>query len=279
MSITPSSTNIVPIIKRETILNTLERGVRIDGRKLTDYRKISVVIDYVKKAEGSALVKLGDTTVVVGVKLEEGKPFEDTPNQGNLFVNVELLPLAYESFEPGPPDENAIELARVIDRSLRDSKAIDLSKLIIIPNTLVWNVWVDVYVLDYDGNVTDASMLASIIALYNTYLPKITINENKVEIDRSKKEQRLPMVKPVVTVTVGKIGRFLLVDPDLEEEGILDAKISFSYTIDGNIVGIQKYGHGSFSIQELIEAENLGRISSQKLFEELKKYIPVTTNV
>ncbi|MEM0173742.1 MAG: exosome complex protein Rrp42, partial [Sulfolobaceae archaeon] len=269
MSITPSSSNIVPIIKKETILNALERGIRIDGRRFNDYRKISVIVDYVKKAEGSALVKLGDTTVVAGIKLDEGKPFEDTPNQGNLFVNVEFLPLAYESFEPGPPDENAIELARVIDRSLRDSKAIDLSKLVIIPNTLVWNVWIDVYVLDYGGNVTDASMLASIIALYNTYLPKIKVNENKVEIDRKEKDQKLPMLKPVLTVTIGKIGKFLFVDPDLEEEGILEAKISFSYTSDGNIVGIQKYGHGSFSISELIEAENLGRSVSQRLFEEL----------
>ena len=273
MSITPSSSNIVPIIKKETILNALERGIRIDGRRFNDYRKISVIVDYVKKAEGSALVKLGDTTVVAGIKLDEGKPFEAPPNQGNLFVNVEFLPLAYESFEPGPPDENAIELARVIDRSLRDSKAIDLSKLVIIPNTLVWNVWIDVYVLDYGGNVTDASMLASIIALYNTYLPKIKVNENKVEIDRKEKDQKLPMLKPVLTVTIGKIGKFLFVDPDLEEEGILEAKISFSYTSDGNIVGIQKYGHGSFSISELIEAENLGRSVSQRLFEELKKYI------
>jgi exosome complex component RRP42 len=277
LSITPSNQNIIPIIKKDTILNMLERGVRSDGRKLFDYRKISITLNYLKRAEGSCLVKLGDTLVVAGVKIDEGKPFEDTPNQGNLFVNVEFLPLAYESFEPGPPDENAIELARIIDRSLRDSKAIDLTKLVIIPGSLVWNVWLDVYVLDYSGNVTDASMLASILALYNTYTPQINVKENKVEIDRSKKDQKLPITSPTVTVTIGKLGKYLIVDPDLEEESILDAKISFSYLLNGKIVGIQKYGAGTFSLQEIINAENIGRNASQKLFEELKKYINLNT--
>lgn len=273
MSITPSNQNIVPFVKKESILAALDRGVRIDGRKLNEYRKLSITLGYAKKAEGSALVKLGDTTVLAGVKLEEEEPFPDTPNQGNLVVNVELLPLAYETFEPGPPDENAIELARVVDRSLRDSKAVDLSKLVIIPGKKVWTAWVDVYVLNYDGNILDACTLASVAALYNTKLPKVEVEGENVRIIREEKTDIIPINYPVVTVTAAKIGNHIIVDPNIDEESIADVKLSISYTRDGRIVGMQKNFSGSLTLQDVDMMENISRSTAQYLFEELKKYI------
>jgi ribosomal RNA-processing protein RRP42 (EC 3.1.13.-) len=218
MSITPSNENIVPLIKRESILASLDRGIRADGRKFNEYRPLSITLSYAKKADGSALVKLGDTTVLAGVKVEPEEPFEDTPNQGNLVVNVELLPLAYETFEPGPPDENAIELSRVVDRSLRDSKSIDLSKLVIEPGKKIWTVWVDIYVLDYGGNILDACTLAAVSALYDTRLPKVVKEGDEIKIIKEEKGEKLPMNFPVVTVSVAKIGKHLVVDPDLDEK-------------------------------------------------------------
>lgn len=275
MSITPSNTNVTSILKKENIMNALEKGVRIDGRKPTDYRQLSVTLNYAKKAEGSALVKLGDTMVLAGVKLEEEEPFPDTPNQGNLVVNVELLPLAYETFELGPPDENAVELARVVDRSLRDSKAVDLSKLVIIPGKKVWTAWIDVYVLDYGGNILDACTLAAVSALYNTKLPKVEVDGENIKILKEEKTDIIPINYPIVTTTVAKIGKYLVVDPNLDEENIADVKISFSYVQDGRIVGMQKSSFGSLSLQEVDMAENLARTASQKLFEELKKQLNI----
>ncbi|MCY0883100.1 MAG: exosome complex protein Rrp42 [Acidianus infernus] len=275
MSITPSNENIVPLIKRESILASLDRGIRADGRKFNEYRPLSITLGYAKKADGSALVKLGDTIVLAGVKVEPKEPFEDTQNQGNLVVNVELLPLAYETFEPGPPDENAIELSRVVDRSLRDSKSIDLSKLVIEPGKKIWTVWVDIYVLDYGGNILDACTLAAVSALYDTRLPKVVKEGDEIKIIKEEKGEKLPMNFPVVTVSVAKIGKHLVVDPDLDEEGIMDAKISLSYTPEGRIVGIQKTGIGTFTLTEIDNVETLARSVSQKLFEELKKQINI----
>ncbi|MEM0131305.1 MAG: exosome complex protein Rrp42 [Saccharolobus sp.] len=275
MSITPSNQNIIPIIKKEYIVNLYEKGIRQDGRKLTDYRPLSIVLDYAKKANGSALVKLGNTMVLAGTKIEIGKPYEDMPNQGVLIVNVELLPLAYETFEPGPPDENAIELARVVDRSLRDSRAIDLSKLVIEPGKNVWTVWLDVYVLDYGGNVIDACTLASVSALYNSKIYKVERSEDGIKINKDEIIGKLPMNYPVVTISVAKIDKYLIVDPDLEEESIMDAKISFSYTPDFKIVGIQKSGKGSLSLQDVTQAESLARSAAGKLLEELKKQLNI----
>ncbi|EZQ03874.1 MULTISPECIES: exosome complex protein Rrp42 [Acidianus] len=275
MSVTPSNENIIPLIKKESMLVSLEHGIRQNGRKPFEYRPISITLGYAKKADGSALVKLGDTTVLAGVKLEEEQPFEDTPNQGNLVVNVELLPLAYETFEPGPPDENAIELSRVVDRSLRDSKSIDLTKLVIEPGKRVWTVWVDIYVLDYSGNVLDASTIAAIAALYDTKLPKLLQEGDSIKVIKEEKGERMPMNYPVVTVTVGKIGKYLIVDPDIEEEGILDTRLSISYTPDKRMVGIQKFGIGTFSMQEIDQVESIARQASAKILEELKKQLGI----
>jgi exosome complex component RRP42 len=273
MSLTPSNYNIVPLIKREGILSVLEKGSRIDGRKFTDFRSLSITQGYAKKAEGSAMVRLGDTAVLAGVKMKEDVPFPDTPDQGNFIVNVELLPLAYETFEPGPPDENAVELSRVVDRGLRDSKAIDLKRLCLVPGKKVWTIWIDIDVLDYGGNVLDASMLAAVAALYDAFLPKVEINGEEVKIIKEEKGERVPMNYPVVSVTVAKLDKFFLVDPELEEETIADTRLSISYLEDGRIVGIQKFGSGTLTTQELDAVESIARASTSRLFEELKKVI------
>lgn len=275
MSITPSNQSIIPAIKRDSILNIVEHGSRTDGRKLGDYRNIQVSLGYAKKADGSCLLKLGETMVLAGVKLEIEEPFQDTPNQGNLVVNVELLPLAYETFEPGPPDENAIELARVVDRSLRDSKAVDLTRLVLVPGKQIWTAWVDIYILNYGGNVLDASTLASVCALYDTRLPSIVQGDNGILINKEEKAEKFPLNYPVVSVTVAKMGKFLIVDPNLEEESISDAKISISYTPDFRIVGMQKSGNGTFSVDEINSAEAMARSTAERLFGELKNLIGI----
>lgn len=275
MSITSNKfQTVVSSLRKESILKSLERGIRLDERKIDEFRPLSITLGYAAKADGSALVKLGDTLVLAGTKLEIDEPYPDTPNQGNLIVNVELLPLAYETFEPGPPDENSIELARVVDRSLRDSKAVDLSKLVIIPGKKVWTLWVDVYVLDYGGNVLDASTISAVAAVFNTRLPKVEINGDEVKV-LSERSDITPLAFPVVTVTVAKIGNYIVVDPSLEEESISDAKLSISYTPDFRIVGMQKTLGGAIGFDEVLQMEELARKGAAKLLEELKKQLGI----
>ncbi|MEM2376128.1 MAG: exosome complex component Rrp42, partial [Sulfolobales archaeon] len=162
MSVTPSTEFFIPKLKTDIIISMLAKGLRPNGRRIDELRPITIIKDYIPNADGSALVKLGNTQVLVGIKLELGAPFSDTPNEGNLMVNAEFMPTASPVFEPGPPDENAIELSRVIDRGIRESRAVDLSKLAIVPGRKVWNIWVDIYVLDHDGNLVDASSIGTL---------------------------------------------------------------------------------------------------------------------
>jgi len=146
----------------EYVKKMVSEGKREDGRGFEDFRKLSIEQGYIKNAEGSAMVTLGETKVLVGVKMEIGEPFPDRPDEGVLMVNAELGPIASPDFESGPPDEQSVELARVVDRGVRESKVIDMKKLCIEPGEKVWMVCVDIHVLNDCGNLIDASSLGDI---------------------------------------------------------------------------------------------------------------------
>src|SRR3990170_3115402 len=154
--------SLITRVRQKQIGQTIEAGKRLDGRGLADYREFTIEEGLIERAEGSARIRLGKTEVLVGVKVETGAPFPDTPNDGVLTVNAELVPLASASFEPGPPDESSIELARIVDRGIRESKMVDSTKLCIEAGKKVFVVFVDVYVLNHDGNLIDASALAAV---------------------------------------------------------------------------------------------------------------------
>jgi exosome complex component RRP42 len=258
--------SVITRVKQKQIAQLIEKEKRLDGRGLTEYREIKAEQGIIERAEGSARVLLGKTEVVVGIKVEMGEPFLDTPDAGVLTVNAELVPLASPGFEPGPPDENSIELARIVDRGIRESKAIDTEKLCIEPGKKVFVVFVDVYVLNHDGNLIDASALAAMAALLNTKMANYEIEDGEVKIKPG--YEPLPIKKRPVTVTCAKIGDKLVVDPSLEEEQVMDARISIAIDDDDNICAIQKGGGGYFEPKQVFEA---ARISKEKANEIRKK--------
>ncbi len=273
MSITPSFQPVMPKLKRYTMETLLARGVRLDGRRLDEIRNIEIVPGYVEKAEGSALVRLGHTVVLVGVKTDIVAPFPDTPNEGVLVVHAEFVPLASPTFEPGPPDENAIELARVIDRSLREIRAVALDKLVLEPGKHVWRVFVDIYVLNHDGNLFDASMLGSMAALLVTRLPTPVKTEEGYRVDRTKYTMMLPINHKVVSVTLAKISGKLLVDPTYEEEQVADTRLVVAVSDDGRIAGMQKTGMGSLDYKEVLTAVSIALNKAKTYLNKLEEVV------
>lgn len=244
----------------------IDEGMRIDERKFDEFRKIKIETSVIKKAEGSARILLGNTHVLVGVKLSVGTPFPDSPNEGVLIVNAELVPVASPTFDPGPPDENAIELARVVDRGIRESKCIDLEKLCIEEGKKVWMINIDIHVLDHDGNLIDASALGAIAALLNSNIPRYEDEKIMYGIY----EGKIPVNDAPIAITVTKVSTKLLIDPNLEEENALDARITISTNEKGEICAIQKGGIGFFTTDEIKEATNLS-ISKGKELRKLVK--------
>ena len=238
--------DILDEVKKDFVNDLISKGKRPDERAFDQYRNITVEKGAVPSAEGSARVHLGQTQVLVGVKIGLGTPFPDRPDEGVLSTNAELLPLASPTFEPGPPSPESIELARVVDRGIRSSNAIDLKSLF-IEEDKVRTIFVDIYVLDHDGNMFDAASLASMAAIENCRIPKV--EDGKIVFGEY--SGKLKVSNRCVTTTFAKIGNVLLVDPSLDEEKTMDSRMTIATTPE-YVCAVQKGGPGGFTKDELL---------------------------
>ncbi len=243
--------------------NFLDEDLRFDGRSKEEYRKIEVETGISITAEGSAKVSIGNTIVLAGVKMEIGTPYPDSPNEGVLMVGVELSPIANPKFESGPPGFDSIELARLTDRAIRESRSIDNKKLCIVKGEKVWIANVDITVLNDDGNLFDACSLAAVAAIKDTKLPSLDAN---YVIDYSVKTNKgLPLEKIPVSVTVYKFGNHLVVDPTLDEIGAFEARLTVGSIDDGTIVSMQKGGECTLKIDLAKEMVSLAIRKAKEL--------------
>jgi exosome complex component RRP42 len=156
---------------------------------------------------------------------------------------VELIPLASPDFEAGPPRENAIELARVVDRGIRESEIIDMEQLCIEPGEKVWIVFIDIHVLDYDGNLFDACSLATSAALATTTMPN---ERHELGADAP-----LPLTEPPISCTFVKYDGTIVVDPSLDEDEVAEARHTVAIDSNGDIRAMQKGLSGSFTLDEV----------------------------
>jgi exosome complex component RRP42 len=256
--------SVLSEIRKDYLYNLVLKGERADGRKFDEYREISIEKNVISKAEGSARVKLGSSQVMVGVKMQPGEPFPDSPNRGVIITNAELVPLASPTFEPGPPNEVGIELARLVDRGVRESKAVDLERLCIIPGKQVWVIFIDVHILDDCGNIMDASSLGAIAALLTTKVPASRFGLGE--------DYPLPVNDVPIATTAIEFGDVLIFDPDVDEESIANTKLTVISTADGSICGMQKSGPGMLTPEQ---AYRIVDIACQKAREIREKFLEV----
>jgi exosome complex component RRP42 len=262
---------ILDQLRRDKILDLLKQGRRVDGRSLDEQRPLIIETGVIPKANGSARVKLGNTEVITGVKIQPDKPFPDLGDKGILICTAEILPLADPHVEPGPPNEEVIELARVVDRGIRETEMIDLHQLVLIENKSVIGIFIDSSVIDADGNLFDACSYASVAGILSCTVPKYEIKDDApvlVEGVTSK-----PPVKTIpVSVTMARIGDYIVVDPTNEEQACMDARITITTNSEGNICALQKGGVDGFTADQLIQCSQTALSVGTKIrkqFEQL----------
>jgi len=264
-----ASHSVIDELKKTQILELLEQGKRIDGRALDETREISIETNSIPKANGSATVRLGDTEVVCGIKIQPDRPFPDMGDKGIFICTAELLPLSHPTVETGPPQPHVIELARVVDRGIRESHMVDVSQLVIEKDKSVVGVFADNVVVDYDGNLFDACSYATTAALLTAKTPKWNMVDDKptlVEGDDSP----LPTTTIPVSVTMGKIGNYIIVDPNGDEWDSMDTRITITSDSDGNICALQKGGSDGFTQDEIIQCGEISVRVGSKIREKLK---------
>lgn len=222
----------------------LSKGLREQERDFLGYRGIKLEVGKIPHAEGSAQVDIGNTRVLVGVKIDVGDPMQDKPGEGTLTTGADLLPIASSAWEPGPPTPEAIEFARVVDRGIRAAEVIDTEALY-IDEEKVWNVYMDLYVLNFDGNIFDAATLAGTAAL-------LTAKQPRYEDEKVIRENmgKLKTKGIATSCTFAKVKSNVLLDPDANEEKIMQTRLTVAND-ETYIRAMQKGLSGAFTFGEI----------------------------
>lgn len=189
-----------------------------DGRSLNAVRPTHIAPDSIPSCPGSALVKIGNTSVVCGLKLEIGKPFDTKPQDGRLAVEVHLGPLCSPKFKVGRATEQAVALSQWLTNAVvksgegickratesgitpwqemlgarshlicvshlsspLSSGMLHLPDLSIVSGESMWVIYADLVCLNYDGNLADACLLALAQSLRRLRLPETEVVEDGV---------------------------------------------------------------------------------------------------
>jgi len=259
---------IVSNLTKNRIHDYLKEGKRFDNRGLLDYRNLTIETGISKNAEGSARVRLGKTEVVAGVKMNVVEPYTDHEDEGTLITTLELMPLASSKFESGPPRIEAIEMARIVDRTVRESKYIDFKKLSIEKGEKVWAVMLDLFPMNDDGNLLDVACVAAVAALKDAKIPVFDEETGKVKFGEWT-DKKVPLAKDIpLLFTFHKIGNSIILDPVVEEEESSDARLSIGI-IGGKINALQKGNAESFELNNVYEILE----ESEKKYKEMSKKI------
>lgn len=268
MSVSKRSTIIVEHLRKQHMLDNLSKGKRLDGRAFDEMRPLEIEVDIIKKANGSARVKLGNSEVIAGIKVDTGEPFEGLEDKGALIVSGEVLPIASPHVEPGPPDEETIELARVVDRGIRESEMVDLGKLVLVPGKIVYTIFVDCSIVNADGNLFDATSYAAVCAILTAKIPVLEMKDDKA-VDTGN-TMPMPVTNIPISITQIRIGDNILVDPASEEEGCMDTRITISTTEEG-FCALQKGYTGSFTPDQIRRAAETARIKGEQVQAKIKE--------
>jgi exosome complex component RRP42 len=250
-------------------IDSILNGKRFDRRKMDDFRSLVIKTGIISKAEGSAICELGETKIIAGVKMGLGDPFPDTPDEGTIIVNAEFTPMASPDFESGPPGEDATELARVVDRGIRESECMDLKKLTIKGSEKVWSVFIDIHIINDAGNLIDASFIASMAALLTAKVPKVKDDA----IDYKARSKDLEVKHVPIEVTVCKVADKFILDPDTDEESGVDAKLTVAVREDDMIVAMQKQGVTGITTKDAKEMIEIAMKKSKELRKVLEEAV------
>jgi len=215
--------------------------IRSDGRTLDGLRKVRITRNYLKHAEGSVLIELGDTRVVCAVSLEEKVPaFLKNTGRGWITAEYAMIPRATETrntreFIVRTHGRN-FEIQRLIGRSLRSIS--DLNGF------GERTMWVDCDVIQADGGTRSAAITGGYVALVDSFH---TMRERGMI-------EGIPIRDSVAAVSVGRMGGDFLLDMNYEEDVSAEVDMNFVITGSRNFVEVQGTAEeSSFTREEMDE--------------------------
>ncbi len=201
--------------------------MRTDGRKANEIRRVKIVRNFIKHAEGSSLIEVGDTRVICTATVEETvPPFLRGKGEGWVTAEYSMIPRSARSrivreSSRGKIGGRTHEIQRLIGRALRT--VVDLKSL------GERTVWIDCDVIQADGGTRTASITGACIALYDAFrfMKKEKVIEN------------IPLKDFVAATSVGMVNGKILLDLNYEEDSKADVDMNIVMTGSGRFIEIQ----------------------------------------
>ncbi|KAM5255926.1 exosome complex component RRP45 isoform 2-T2 [Ctenodactylus gundi] len=258
--------------ERRFLLRAIEEKKRLDGRQTYDYRniKISFGTDY-----GCCIVELGKTRVLGQVSCELVSPKLNRATEGILFFNLELSQMAAPAFEPGRQSDLLVKLNRLLERCLRNSKCIDTESLCVVAGEKVWQIRVDLHLLNHDGNIIDAASIAAIVALCHFRRPDVSVQGDEVTLYTP--EERDPVSLSIhhmpicVSFAFFQQGTYLLVDPNEREERVMDGLLVLAMNKHREICTIQSSGGIMLLKDQVLRCSKIAGVKVAEITELIQK--------
>ncbi|XP_021709561.1 exosome complex component rrp45 [Aedes aegypti] len=249
-------------------------STRVDGRSLDEFRKLRINFG---TEWGSVHVSLGETRVLAQVSCEVVTPRATRPNEGTLFINVELGPMAAPHFESGRQSDASVQLNRILERAIKDSGCVDLESLCLVADEKVWNLRVDINVLNHEGNVIDCASIAALTALAHFKRPDVSLNGEEVIIHTIYERDPLPIginhFPMCVSYAIFNNGKLAIADPTYLEERVAEAKIVFGMNSYGELCGLHLGGVTLTSSDLLLRTATKAAKRARTIVQKIKDVV------
>jgi len=236
--------------------------MRPDQRRSNELRPIKITKDYIKHAEGSVLIEIGDTKVICTASIEDKvPPFMRGQGKGWITAEYSMLPRATETrnireSSKGKVSGRTMEIQRLIGRALRS--VVDLQRL------GEKTVWLDCDVIQADGGTRTASITGAFVAMVDA-LGKLK-EKNGWE--------KLPIVDFLAATSVGIVNDELVLDLAYVEDSSAVVDMNIVMTGKGQFVEVQGTGEESpFSSEQLAGLLELGKKGIDELVSKQKEVL------
>lgn len=274
---------------RRFLLDGVNQGIRNDGRRCFDYRRISFETQVISSAIGSVRLRAGETDLLVGIKCEVGKPDRERPDAGHFQICVDCAASVSPKLVEGHAAEDwGRHMATLLESMCGGDDVVDRKGLCIVPGLFAWHVNADILVLSSGGNLLDTMSLALCIILGDMLLPGVRVQEALEEgeptqlavDDRPEVGVPFPLKKLPLCITVAQLGEEFLLDVTHEEESCANAMLCV--VVDGkcgSVIGMHKLGRGLYDISAVPPMLEKCKATAAALIQQLNRELSLKTYV
>ena len=239
--------------------------MRSDGRQPDQLRQVKITRRYIKHAEGSVLIEVGDTKVICTASVENKvPPFLRNTNKGWVTAEYGMLPRSTHTrtqreISKGAPNGRTQEIQRLIGRCLRS--VVDLTKL------GERTIWIDCDVIQADGGTRTASITGGCIALFDALM----------HMRKNKDLDAMPLKDFVAATSVGIVNGKVLLDLNYNEDSKAEVDMNVIMTGSGKFVEIQGTAEAEpFSAEQMQEMLVAAKKGIDQLVQVQRSYLGET---